>query len=117
MDFEPPVSEVFDSSSSRRDREHFHVPDAPVVTPAAAKKITVGVGDSSDKFLYISTISFGLGILFSLGFLTFVIGGFRSIWWATYQLGFFSAAWATFHFGEFTTTAGWNPDKCTVDCE
>jgi protein-S-isoprenylcysteine O-methyltransferase len=65
--------------------------------------------------LAVSTISFILGSVFSLG-LTFLSGGIRIYWWTTYQLGFFVAAWAAFHWGEFAVTAGWNLEKCSVDC-
>jgi len=61
-----------------------------------------------------SIISFSLGCVFTLGFLTFLRGGFGQ-WWSTYQLGFFIASWAAFHWGEFAVTAGWNSDKCSVD--
>ena len=71
----------------------------------------------STSLLHVSGISFVLGIIFALGSLAFVIGGFGKVWWATYQLGFFMAAWAAFHFGEFALTAGWNTEKCTVDCK
>lgn len=64
-----------------------------------------------------STISFLLGGSFALGFYLFLQGGFSSPWWATYQLGFFVAAWSAFHWGEFAVTAGWNLEKCSVDCE
>lgn len=67
--------------------------------------------------LAISAVSFLLGSLFALGGLTFAVGGFSNLWWSTYQLGFFVAAWAAFHWGEFAVTAGWNKDKCSVDCE
>lgn len=64
----------------------------------------------------VATIAFLLGAVCSLGFLTFVVGGFPSYWWSTYQLGFFVAAWAVFHWAEFAVTAGWNLEKCSVDC-
>lgn len=64
-----------------------------------------------------STISFLLGGSFVLGSSLFLLGGFPSPWWATYQLGFFVAAWSAFHWGEFAVTAGWNLEKCSVDCE
>ena len=62
-----------------------------------------------------STISFVLGWVFSLGMFTFLRGGFGS-WWNSYQLGFFVAAWSGFHWGEFAVTAGWNLEKCSIDC-
>ncbi|TFK55981.1 ICMT-domain-containing protein [Heliocybe sulcata] len=65
--------------------------------------------------LAVSTISFLLGSVFSLGLLAFLLGGFPHLWWCTYQLGFFIAAWSAFHWGEFAVTAGWNKDKCSVD--
>lgn len=101
--------------SSGPNDENSDVPAAPGTQQAAAEENSVRF-KSKDLF-YICSIAFGLGSLFSLGLLTFVVGGFSNIWWATYQLGFFVAAWAAFHFGEFATTAGWNFEKCTVDCE
>lgn len=67
--------------------------------------------------LSVATISFLLGSLFSFGVLLFVTNGYGLYWWATYQLGYFLAAWSAFHWGEFAVTAGWNSDKCSVDCE
>lgn len=63
-----------------------------------------------------STVSFLLGCLFSFGLYMFVSGGL-SYWWSTYQLGFFLASWSAFHWGEFAVTAGWNREKCSIDCE
>jgi len=62
-----------------------------------------------------STISFLLGIIFCLGMLTFLCGGFDIYWWSTHQLGFYAAAWSAFHWGEFAVTAGWNREKCSID--
>ncbi len=67
--------------------------------------------------LSVSLISFFLGSLFSLGLLLFFTNGYGLYWWSTYQLGFFLAVWSTFHWAEFAVTAGWNRDKCSVDCE
>jgi protein-S-isoprenylcysteine O-methyltransferase len=64
-----------------------------------------------------STISFLLGSTFALSLLTFLVGGIPQFWWATWELGFFSASWAAFHWLEFAVTAGWNREKCSVDCE
>jgi protein-S-isoprenylcysteine O-methyltransferase len=62
-----------------------------------------------------STISFVLGFLFLLGLLVFLKEDFRfSV--ITGQIGFFLAAWSAFHWGEFAVTAGWNREKCSVDC-
>lgn len=73
-------------------------------------------GSMPNTPLVVSTIAFFLGSIFALGTLTFVVGGF-GLWWSTYQLGFFIAAWAGFHWGEFAVTAGWNLEKCSVDCK
>lgn len=64
----------------------------------------------------VATIAFLLGAVCALGFLMFSAGGFASCWWSTYQLGFFMASWAFFHWAEFAVTAGWNLEKCSVDC-
>lgn len=63
-----------------------------------------------------SAISFALGSLFSLGLVLFLNGGcsYRLL---TAQLGFFLVAWSGFHWGEFAVTAGWNREKCSVNCE
>ena len=63
-----------------------------------------------------STISFLLGSLFAFGISLVVSGGY-SYGWCTPQLGLFVASWAAFHWGEFAVTAGWNREKCSVDCE
>ena len=63
-----------------------------------------------------STIAFLLGGLFALGTCTFLFETSFPYWWMTYQLGYFIAAWAFFHWGEFAVTAGWNYEKCSVDC-
>ncbi|KIJ70062.1 hypothetical protein HYDPIDRAFT_77727 [Hydnomerulius pinastri MD-312] len=73
------------------------------------------IGNIPNTPLSVSTISFLLGALFSLGASLFSSGGLASPWWATYQLGFFVAAWSGFHWGEFAVTAGWNLEKCSVD--
>jgi protein-S-isoprenylcysteine O-methyltransferase len=64
-----------------------------------------------------ATISFVLGSIFSLGFALFVSGGISESWWATWRLGYFVAAWSAFHYAEFAVTAGWNRDRCSVDCK
>lgn len=74
-------------------------------------------GNIPNTPLAVSTISFLLGTTFMLGFWTFCTGGLSDHWWSTYQIGFFVAAWALFHYGEFAVTAGWNREKCSVDCE
>ncbi|KAG5648961.1 hypothetical protein DXG03_000310 [Asterophora parasitica] len=73
------------------------------------------LGNIPNTPLAVSTIAFLLGSAFSLGLLTFLVGGFKVYWWTSAQLGFFVAAWAGFHWGEFAVTAGWNFEKCSVD--
>jgi protein-S-isoprenylcysteine O-methyltransferase len=65
----------------------------------------------------VATIAFILGGVFTVSFLTFTFGGFNEYWWTTYQLAFFLAAWSFFHWAEFAVTAGWNLEKCNIDCE
>ena len=63
-----------------------------------------------------STIAFLLGGLFAFGTYTFLFKISSASWWMTHQLGYFIAAWAFFHWAEFAVTAGWNYEKCSVDC-
>jgi len=74
-------------------------------------------GNIPNTPLAATTISFLLGSIFSLALLAFLSGALGISPWSYYQLGFFVAAWAAFHWGEFAVTAGWNLDKCSVDCE
>jgi protein-S-isoprenylcysteine O-methyltransferase len=74
-------------------------------------------GNLPNTILAVATIAFLLGGVFCLGAFIFLTGGLQGSWWATPQLGFFIAAWAFFHWGEFAVTAGWNLEKCTVDCK
>jgi hypothetical protein len=96
-----------------REREHLRsrpletIPDTSVSQPH---------GTLPNTPLTVSTISFLLGAIFSLGFSVFLCGGLSSFWFATYQLAFFVASWSAFHWGEFAVTAGWNREKVSVDC-
>lgn len=74
-------------------------------------------GNIPNTPLAVSTISFLLGSIFSLGLSVFLCGGLSSFWFATYQFAFFVASWSTFHWGEFAVTAGWNREKVSVDCK
>lgn len=65
--------------------------------------------------LSVATISFLLGIVFTLGLTISLLGGSWKIWLTTYQFGVYIAAWAFFHWAEFAVTAGWNREKCSVD--
>jgi protein-S-isoprenylcysteine O-methyltransferase len=64
----------------------------------------------------VASVAFALGSLWGVSLLTFLVGGFEKYWWSTYQLAFFFAAWAFFHWAEFAVTAGWNFEKCNIDC-
>lgn len=65
-----------------------------------------------------SLIAFVLGSLFTAGSSLVIFNGLSvdSVIF-TRQLGFFIASWALFHWLEFVVTAGWNREKCSVDCE
>lgn len=76
----------------------------------------VPLGRIPNTPLAASVIAFLLGGVFSLGLYMFLHGGL-TYWWSTYQLGFYLAAWSAFHWGEFAVTAGWNREKCSVDCK
>ena len=83
-----------------------------VPIPSAFK----GDGFIPNTPLAASTISFLLGSVFTVG-VSIVVSGGCDYWWCTCQIGFFFAAWSAFHWGEFAVTAGWNREKCSVDCE
>jgi hypothetical protein len=99
-----------------RPRQRQSLQSYPLET-LPGKTINAPRGTIPNTPLAASTISFVLGSIFSLGLCTFLVGGFSNFWWSTYQLGFFVASWAAFHWGEFAVTAGWNREKCSVDCE
>lgn len=104
-------------SSSQMDEDSDE--DQPV--NAAMEMTTPPVGQVGGRLpntlLAAATISFALGSVFALGLITFLAGGLSAHWWTTYQAGFFVAAWAAFHWGEFAVTAGWNREKCSIECE
>lgn len=74
-------------------------------------------GDIPNTPLASATIAFLLGILFALGVPTRLLMREPTYWWCTYPFAFFTSSWATFHYLEFATTAGWNREKLSVDCE
>lgn len=74
-------------------------------------------GNIPNTPLAASTISFLLGSIFSVALFAFILGALGTLSLSYYQLGFFVTAWAVFHWGEFAVTAGWNLDKCSVDCK
>jgi len=73
-------------------------------------------GDIPNTLLAVSTISFLLGSVYTLGLSLFLSGGLHNFWFLTYQLGFFVASWSAFHWGEFAVTAGWNRERVSIDC-
>jgi hypothetical protein len=91
------------SASSSHNRALETVPIAAVREPN---------GRIPNTPLAASTISFLLGCGFSAGIVAFI----TQPSWMPYQLAFFLASWAAFHWGEFAVTAGWNREKCSVDC-
>jgi protein-S-isoprenylcysteine O-methyltransferase len=103
------MSDGFDARLETRQRQLNHALHTEPVRDVVIH------GNLPNTPLVASTISFLLGSVFCLGLFTFLSGGLS--WWATYQLGFFVAAWAAFHWGEYAVTAGWNLEKCSVDCE
>ena len=105
------VPDGFEERLRQRQTFQSHLETVPI------SSITQPHGNIPNTPLAASTISFLLGSIFSLAFATFISGGLVSSWWSTYQLGFFVAAWAAFHWGEFAVTAGWNREKCSVDCK
>lgn len=60
--------------------------------------------------------AFCLGGLFSFGLYTAVLDINSRPLHVPYQLGLYLAAWAFFHWAEFTVTAAWNLEKCSIDC-
>lgn len=86
------------------------------LTTIPVNPVHAPIGNIPNTPLAASAISFLLGTVFSPGFISFTMGA-SGIWpLSYYQLGFFVTAWAAFHWGEFAVTAGWNIDKCSVDC-
>jgi len=93
----------------------------PVVFPANALETNpltnIPHGNIPNTPLASSTISFLLGSTFIFGLYTAVNDISNTAGLLTYQLGCFIAAWAFFHWAEFAVTAGWNFEKCSVDCQ
>lgn len=106
---------VHSDAFEQRIREREHLRSRPLETipePTASQPH----GTFPNTPLTVSTISFLLGSIFTIGFSVFLCGGLSSFWFATYQLAFFVASWSAFHWGEFAVTAGWNREKVSVDC-
>jgi protein-S-isoprenylcysteine O-methyltransferase len=113
-----PISQSTDMPDGFEDRlrQRSEVHKNPLST-IPANDVHKPQGKIPNTPLAASTISFLLGSVFSPALLAFVSGGLGKASWPYYQLGFFVAAWAGFHWGEFAITAGWNLDKCSVDCK
>lgn len=94
-------------------RQRVNIPVNPLETNPA---INVPHGKIPNTPLASSTIAFLLGGIFVLGLYTAINDVSATAWLLTYQLGSFIAAWAFFHWAEFAVTAGWNFEKCSVDC-
>lgn len=107
----PAHSDAFE----QRLREREHLRSRPLET-IPDRTASQPHGTLPNTPLAVSTVSFLLGSIFSLGFSVFLCGGLSSFWLATYQLAFFVASWSAFHWGEFAVTAGWNREKVSVDC-
>ena len=114
MSVEPTEQDVQDSFDEKLRQRKAQLENHPLNTVPKTKAYRPESALPNTP-LTASTISFVLGWAFSLGVLTFLRGGFGS-WWNSYQLGFFVAAWSGFHWGEFAVTAGWNLEKCSIDC-
>ena len=114
MSLEPKEQVVQNGFEERLRQRKAQLENHPLGTVPRTRPYPTG-GTLPNTPLTASTISFILGWAFSLGVLTFWRGGFGS-WWNSYQLGFFVAAWSGFHWGEFAVTAGWNLEKCSVEC-
>lgn len=109
------VDNELDSRFDARIRQRFEANRHPLETvPSPGQRQSHGTIPNTP--LVASLISFLLGSVFALGLSIFLLGGGRW-WWTTSQLGFFLAAWSAFHWGEFAVTAGWNMEKCSVDCK
>ena len=83
-------------------------------TPAPAARPH---GDIPNTPLASATIAFLLGATFNFGLACIVFDLSSRLSFLTWQLGFFISAWSFFHWAEFAVTAGWNLEKCSVDCE
>ena len=82
----------------------------------------VNRGSIPNTPLTVSAISAALGALAAGSLVAAAQPGFRLLgsghWgWAKPQLGLYGLAMGMFHLWEFWTTAGWNPQKLSVDGE
>lgn len=99
-----------------RIRQHAAAAESPLELKPIRNLHARPSGRIPNTPMAVSVISALMGVVFALGGLIFFAGGFQRYWWATYQLGFYVASWAFFHWAEFAITAGWNREKCSVDC-
>jgi protein-S-isoprenylcysteine O-methyltransferase len=93
-------------------------PIEPVSLLPEAKQYNLR-GGLPNSPLSVSVISALLGALFGSCLAFALVPVVKSVgWgWARPQLGVYLACMGLFHLCEFWTTAGWNPQKLTVDGE
>jgi protein-S-isoprenylcysteine O-methyltransferase len=93
-------------------------PIEPVSLLPEAKQYNLR-GGLPNSPLSVSVISALLGALFGSCLALALVPAVREVgWgWARPQLGVYLACMGLFHLCEFWTTAGWNPQKLTVDGE
>jgi len=110
----PPISQPFSTprvAQEARDASTKLLPHAPQYTlrgslpntPLAVSLISAILGGLSLTALAYSALPL------------FQILGAGSWTWARSRLGVYVFAWGLFHLCEFWTTAGWNPQKLSVD--
>ena len=112
---QPAASETMTNGVAASPRTEEVRPQQNTLETKPANPIHEARGGIPNTPLAASTISFLLGSCFSLNLYIFLVGGL-DYWWSTPQLAFYLAAWSAFHWGEFAVTAGWNREKCTVNC-
>jgi protein-S-isoprenylcysteine O-methyltransferase len=84
----------------------------PKLTLSNVKPAYIHQGALPNTLCTVSTLSALLGAGFAFSLATLLLG--TREWW---HLSFFFASWCFFHWAEFAVTAGWNEEKCSVDCE
>ena len=90
---------------TKQQQSHKYIPD----TPCAVSVVSFLLGGLC--FLSLSNVYSKFDVLLDPG-----LGTQRGSWWATPQLGLFVGALSCFHWAEFAVTAGWNRERCSVDC-
>lgn len=106
-----------DDGLERRFQQRAAMGTSALETKPIASVAQASRGNIPNTPLASSLIAFCLGITFTAGSLLVALGGIQGSVVFTTQLGFFVASWAIFHWLEFAVTAGWNREKCSVDCK